>query len=336
MDGSGVCVSIHLALLVIGGILAAVAGDWLGHRLGRRRISLFRLRPRYSGLLATGVAGGFVGLLVGLSLWGLGAIGTAPKPIIATTVPGPSPDPDPLPSVEASATIQTVPEAQRERPVVVREAAKPPPAKPVAEAQSPQADRQIPTLLRDVANRPLATASPLPAELVARRGETLCLVEAAGGKSADAAYQTVAQVLGLVERLGVRRGAASGLQVPVGQLELAAKGLQEAGAYRLQIVAARHSALGEPLAVQVSLDRQPIASLADMQERERLDGPRVGSLTTAERVLAPLVAGESLEDLPPDQYVTLPETIVDPSLQVGWHDDATAGGPIRLQIGADE
>lgn len=329
--------SIHLALLVIGGVLAAVAGDWLGHRLGRRRISLFRLRPRYSGLLGTGVAGGFVGLLAGLGLWGIGAVGTAPEPAIVTVV-----IPDPAVAAKTSlpaaapADAKPAPVVRGPDPVTVPVAPSPLTMQPAGDTRLQEAERRIRDLTRQLAERPAPAPATPPVELVTRRGEVLGLVEAAGGKSAEGAHRAVAQVLGLVERIGIRRGAGSGLKIPAEQMEAVAKGLQGAGAYRLQIVAAQHSALGEPLVVQLSLEPQPVASLAEMQERDRLDGHRSGSLATAERVLAPMASSGRLEDLPPTEYVTLPETAADPSLQVGWHDDLVMGGPIRLQIGADE
>lgn len=328
--------SIHLALLVIGGVLAAVAGDWLGHRLGRRRVSLFRLRPRYSGLLATGVAGGFVGLLAGLGLWGIGAaVGTAPEPAIVTVV---SPDPAVATSLPAAAPADAkpAPVVRSEELSAVSVAPSAPTAPSAGDTRLQEAERRIRDLTRQLAERPASVPASPPVELITRRGEVLGLVEAAGGKSAEGAHRAVAQVLGLVERIGIRRGAGGGLQVPAEQMEAVIKGLQGAGAYRLQIVAARHSAVGEPLVVQLSLEPQPIASLAEMQERDRLAGHRSGSLATAERVLAPMASSGHLEDLPQTGYVTLPETAADPLLQVGWHDDLVMGGPIRLQIGADE
>ncbi len=45
-------VRIFLILIFIGGIVALI-GDYIGHRIGRRRLTLFNLRPRYTAMLIT-------------------------------------------------------------------------------------------------------------------------------------------------------------------------------------------------------------------------------------------------------------------------------------------
>ncbi len=51
-----------LASLAAFGLLAALLGDWLGHRLGRSRLSLFSMRPRTTGRVVAMVVGMFIPL----------------------------------------------------------------------------------------------------------------------------------------------------------------------------------------------------------------------------------------------------------------------------------
>ena len=45
------------ALLVVFGGALAYAGDWLGRRLGKQRLSLFGIRPRHTATLITTFTG---------------------------------------------------------------------------------------------------------------------------------------------------------------------------------------------------------------------------------------------------------------------------------------
>ncbi|MCS7191058.1 MAG: DUF3084 domain-containing protein, partial [Fimbriimonadales bacterium] len=48
---------IILALLTLFGGALAYAGDWLGRKLGKQRLSLFGIRPRHTATLITTVTG---------------------------------------------------------------------------------------------------------------------------------------------------------------------------------------------------------------------------------------------------------------------------------------
>lgn len=54
--------SIFGLLIVVGGIIAFV-GDWLGRRIGRKKLSLFGLRPRYTAILFTVISGAIIALV---------------------------------------------------------------------------------------------------------------------------------------------------------------------------------------------------------------------------------------------------------------------------------
>ena len=45
-----------VVLVLLSGVVAAV-GDWLGRRLGKKRLRIGRLRPKHTAILTTAVAG---------------------------------------------------------------------------------------------------------------------------------------------------------------------------------------------------------------------------------------------------------------------------------------
>ena len=57
-----VSIWVVVLLVLLSGVIAAV-GDWLGRRLGKKRLRLGRLRPKHTAILTTAVAGMLITLL---------------------------------------------------------------------------------------------------------------------------------------------------------------------------------------------------------------------------------------------------------------------------------
>ena len=334
-----------IAVLVLASVSAAVAGDRLGHRLGKKRVSLFSLRPRHSGVLATSVLGGVIALVLSpIALWGAGFFSDPDEPVFVT-VPVARRAPDRALAQTAIAPASAVPVA------AVPAAAVPSPslipmvpaaASPVAEVgqlknQLGVATREIGALRQALAAKPqpvrVAAAS---APLIARQGELLCSAQVPGGLGTQAAQQALHDVLSLVERYGQRRGAGSGLAVAGSQVAELTSRLQTVGAFVVHVQAGRTTHRGEPLQVQLSLQALPPGSLADLQERDRVEHS-ASSQTTVDQALAQVPGGDGMPDLPAQAYVPLADALKnqDHRTRLVWRGEPVSGGPLLVRVSPD-
>lgn len=324
-----------IAVLVVVGVLAAMIGDRLGHRLGKKRVSLFTLRPRHSGLLATCVAGGFLALVLSpLALWSAGLFAPAPEPLIlrfpVAVRPRTAADQRPTPRPPLRPEAGT-PRSGDRHPVAV--AASPDPRLPRLQRQLAAAQAEIASLRQ--AALPAAGSSAV----VARRGELLCAANVPGNLDPAHAQAVLRDLLAAVETTTRQRGAAAGLTVATRQVSDAVSRLQGVGAFTLRLHAGRTSHAGAPVAVQLSVQPLPPGSLADLQEQDRLNQAGTTAAQGLEQALAQLPAGETVTSLPDGAYVPWQSALrpADGTLHLSWHHDPLAGGPLwlRLSAGAD-
>ncbi|MEK7375924.1 MAG: DUF3084 domain-containing protein [Candidatus Margulisiibacteriota bacterium] len=56
-----------IILLALGGAIAFI-GDRIGHRIGKKRLSFFDLRPRYTAIVITVLSGALIAVFTGLIL----------------------------------------------------------------------------------------------------------------------------------------------------------------------------------------------------------------------------------------------------------------------------
>ncbi|MBC7545141.1 MAG: DUF3084 domain-containing protein [Candidatus Sericytochromatia bacterium] len=341
-----------IAVLVVAGVLAAMTGDRLGHRLGKKRVSLFSLRPRHSGTLATCVAGGLIALVLSpLAIWGAGLLTPAADPVyvavpMARRVPvqalaapvavtaRPSLTPVFVP-VSAMPVAGAVPAMM---PVTAPSAATPVTV-PVAQLQQQLAvaKNEIGTLRKALATKPAPERVAAGEPLVARHGELLASAQVPGGLGPQAAQQALRDVLNLVERYGQRRGAGSGLAVAGSQVAELTNRLQTIGAFVLHVQADRNARRGEPLTVQLSLQAMPPGSLAEWQERDRVEHSATSAQAAVEQALAQVPAGGSLAALPAEAYVPMTEALKtqEHKTRLVWRGETVSGGPLMLRVSPD-
>jgi hypothetical protein len=338
-----------LAVLVAVGVLAAMLGDRLGHRLGKKRVSLFTLRPRHSGLLATCVAGGCIALLLSpLALWSAGLFADPPEPLIVR-VPaavrtgfkaGSAPSLTPRPPLRHGEGETRAPErvtaavATATQPAALTTPS-PDPRLPQLQQQLASAQAQIQALQQALRQQPRTlTASGREATLIARRGELLCAAQIPGALSAAQAQRALRDVLAAVETAAHRRGAGTGLIVAQRQLTDVTNRLQSVGAFTLRIHAGRSSHPGETVAVQVALQPLPPGSLADLQEQDRLDKAGIAAAQGLEQALAQLPGQDGVKSLPDAAYVPWHAALkpADGSARWAWHSEPLAGGPLWLRL----
>lgn len=331
-----------IAVLVVAGVLAAMTGDRLGHRLGKKRVTMFSLRPRHTGVLATSLAGALIALFFSpLALWSAGFFAAEPDPIYVQ-VPVARRAPAPATAVSAAA-----PEVIAVRPSAVA-VAKAAPVSPPAPVVAPQvghlqqqlqvAHREIGTLRKALAAKPAPVRVAHASEpMVARKGELLCSAQIPGGLGPQAAQQALRDVLTIVERYGQRRGAAPGMVVASSQVADMTSRLQSVGAYVLHVQAGRHARRTEPLTVQLSLQALPPGSLAELQERDRVERSASSSQAAVDAALAQVPSGDAVPELPAQAYVPLAEALKsqEHKTRLVWRGETVSGGPLLLRVSPD-
>ncbi len=311
-----------IAVLVVVGVLAAMIGDRLGHRFGKKRVRLFSLRPRHSAILATCVTGGFIALVLSpAALWSAGhfAPGAEPTIVRIPSAGQPVSKPERSPAAPLMAAKPAVPSADPRLNQLQRQLA-------VAEAR-------IKTLQMAAARKPAVTAAARHDDaLVARRGELLCAAQVPGNLSASQSQRLLRDVLAAVEQTTRRRGASAGLTIARQQVRDVTNHLQTIGAFTLRLYAGRTARAGDGVAVQLSVQPLPPASLADLQEQDRLGN--AATTLGLEKAVAQVPAPEALRPLPDGAYVPWQSALkaTDGATRWAWHQDPVAGGPLWLRL----
>lgn len=293
-------------ILLLTGVAAALLGDWVGRQAGKRRWSLFRLRPKHTGVLLTVLGGAFLAAVTAL-------------PLSVALLDWQQVD------VQVQVAKDSLEHAQRRIQQLEQRKTITPPNRPVQVAAAPSAAN---ARFRPQSIQTATPPAPQAPKWLIKQGDVLMEAAIRGHQSPATARLAMQELLAMVERHGQKLGSGQ-LQVTPQELQRAVDALTTPGSYTIQVATNRNVASRDRLGVQLQVIPKAPA-WGELMEKERLSRHQVDSQETLNHLTQ---ASQRASASPPDDDMTkvltqLPEE--PKQVRVHVHDAPT--GPIRATV----
>lgn len=248
---------VALILLMIG-VAAALMGDWVGRQAGKRRWSLFHLRPKHTGRLLTVLCGALLAALTAIPL----TVALRGWQQVDLQMPLAK---DSL--KHAQHRIQQL-EMRQAPPHIARTV-------PVATAITPLRPSAPPVAIKPA--QPVA-----PPQWLLKQGDLLMEAAMRGNQSTPTARLAVQEILAMVERHGRKLGSGP-LQVAPQDVQRATQALTAPGTYTIQVATSQNVAGQDRLGVSIQIVAQAPA-WGEWMEKDRLARPELDSKETLDHL----------------------------------------------------